>query len=137
MIFYSSDKLEHEKLKARDEKKKVMILEDIVQEIIQRHALGIVFREWNSGYEIDPNMTSEGFNISLEVDSDTGFIVGGNSSNCLTWMDKMGSSTHAVTKGVPSTPRAGAPVELVGLLYVCLMKLQSLHKSGHYSYEGV
>ena len=65
-------------------------------------------------------MTSEGFNITLEVDVDTGFVLGGNVSNCLTWMDKMGSSTHAATKGVPSTPRAGSPIELVGLLYFAL-----------------
>lgn len=55
-------------------------------------------------------MTSDGFNISLEVDLDSGFIVGGNPTNCLTWMDKMGSSNKAGTKGVPATPRAGSPV---------------------------
>lgn len=81
---------------------------------------GISFREWNAGYEIDSNMDTDGFNISLGVDFKTGFIIGGNTHNCLTWMDKMGSSFHAGTKGVPSTPRAGAPVELVGLLYYCL-----------------
>lgn len=37
-------------------------------------------------------MKNEGFNISLEADVSTGFIVGGSIHNCLTWMDKMGSS---------------------------------------------
>lgn len=79
-------------------------------------------------------MTSDGFNINLEVDFDSGFIIGGNTSNCLTWMDKMGSSNKASTKGVPATPRAGSPVELVGLLYNCLTVFQKLNEEGHYSF---
>jgi glycogen debranching enzyme len=82
-------------------------------------------------------MNSEGFNISLEVDGDTGFIIGGNVSNCLTWMDKMGSSAHAGTKGVPATPRAGAPVELVGLLYSCLRIFENFYNNGYYSLNVV
>ena len=81
-----------------------------MHDIFQSHAFGIYFREWNAGYEIDSNMTSDGFNISIEVDPETGFILGGNPHNCLTWMDKMGSSTHAGTKGMPATARAGTPV---------------------------
>ena len=53
-------------------------------------------------------MSTEGFTINLIADEETGFIVGGNPYNCLTWMDKMGSSTKAGTKGLPATPRAGA-----------------------------
>lgn len=97
-----------------------MLLEDIIQEIFQSHANGIHYREWNAGYEIDSNMTSDGFVISMEIDPETGFIIGGNQYNCLTWMDKMGSSVSASNKGMPATPRAGAPIELVGLLYFCL-----------------
>ena len=82
-------------------------------------------------------MTNDGFNINLEVNPETGFIIGGNQYNCLTWMDKMGSSAKAGTKGVPSTPRAGAPVELVGLLYSCLRSFESLYDLGHYSYGSV
>lgn len=82
-------------------------------------------------------MSSDGFNINLEVDGDTGFIIGGNSHNCLTWMDKMGSSAKAGTKGVPATPRAGTPVELVGLLYCCLRSFESLYDRGYYSFPSV
>ncbi len=46
-----------------------------------------------------------GFNISLKLDEKTGFILGGNTKNCLTWMDKMGSSEKAGTQGVPANPR--------------------------------
>ncbi len=50
-------------------------------------------------------MEYEGFNIYLELDEDNGFIFGGNDKNCLTWMDKMGSSEYANNKGKPSTSR--------------------------------
>lgn len=82
-------------------------------------------------------MTSDGFNINLQVDIDTGFIIGGNTSNCLTWMDKMGSAVKAGTKGIPATPRAGSPVQLVGLLYKCLTVFQQYNAQGHYSFSGV
>ena len=82
-------------------------------------------------------MTTDGFNIQIDVDGDTGFISGGNQFNCLTWMDKMGSSTHAGTKGIPATPRSGTPVELVGLLYSCLRSFESLFNLNKYSFGAV
>lgn len=82
-------------------------------------------------------MSTDGFNILLEADFESGFIIGGNGFNCLTWMDKMGSSNHAGTKGIPATPRAGAPVELVGLLYSCLKTFKELYDQKYYSFEGV
>lgn len=44
-------------------------------------------------------------------------------------MDKMGSAP-GVNKGVPATPRDGAPIELVGLQYSVLTFLDDLAKKG-------
>lgn len=93
---------------------------DIVQTIFQKHAEGIRFKEWGAGVSLDWNMDVEGFTIELCMDEETGFVFGGNGKNCLTWMDKMGSSSKAGTKGVPATSRDGAPIEMTALLYAGL-----------------
>ena len=82
-------------------------------------------------------MKNDGFNISLQADLTTGFIVGGNVNNCLTWMDKMGSSENAKTKGCPATSRNGAPVELVGLLKYCLDRYNQLFVDGYVKFNTV
>ena len=104
LSYLSYDQKEHEEKAARGEEK-IMTLENLIQEIFQCHASGIHFREWNAGDKIDSNMRWEGFDISLELDEATGFIVGGNPFNCLTWMDKNGSSDKAGNRGIPATPR--------------------------------
>ncbi|EON97811.1 putative glycogen debranching enzyme protein [Phaeoacremonium minimum UCRPA7] len=112
-------------------------IQDIIQEALQRHAEGMSFREANAGPQIDSQMKDEGFNLSMHVDWSNGILFGGNQHNCGTWMDKMGESERAGSKGVPGTPRDGAAVEITGLLYSCLKWLSSLTSQGKYPYNGV
>jgi glycogen debranching enzyme len=112
-------------------------LEDIIQEVMQRHATGMSFREANAGPNLDMQMKSNGFQIDIKVDWETGIIFGGSQDNCGTWMDKMGESDRAGSKGVPGTPRDGAAIEITGLLYSALVWLESLTKAGEYKYAGV
>lgn len=65
-------------------------------------------------------MEYEGFDIELKLNLKNGFIYGGNEKNCLTWMDKMGSSVKAGNKGKPATSRNGAPIEMTCILKKCL-----------------
>lgn len=92
-----------------------MTIEELVFHILQRHAEGIEFREWNAGTKIDDCMKDEGFNVKIQLDTETGFCFGGNQFNCGTWMDKMGSSFETGNRGIPATPRDGAPIELVAM----------------------
>ncbi len=107
-------------------------IREIIHEVLQRHAEGMKFREANAGPDLDRQMSDAGFNIEIHVDWANGFIFGGNQSNCGTWMDKMGESERAGSKGVPGTPRDGAAVEIIGLLYSALAWLSDLHAAGHY-----
>ncbi|KAL8671009.1 MAG: hypothetical protein Q9168_004480 [Polycauliona sp. 1 TL-2023] len=112
-------------------------IEDIIQETLQRHATGLSFREANAGPNLDMQMKDDGFNIEIHVDWKTGIIFGGNQSNCGTWMDKMGESDRAGSRGVPGTPRDGAPVEITGLLASTLTWVAGLYDQGKYQYDGI
>ncbi|KAL4782513.1 hypothetical protein BJX76DRAFT_289061 [Aspergillus varians] len=110
---------------------------DVIQEAFQRHAQGLSFREYNAGPELDMQMKSEGFDIDIHVDWETGLIFGGSQFNCGTWQDKMGESEKAGNKGVPGTPRDGAAIEITGLVYSALTWVTSLNEQGLYQYDKV
>ena len=101
-------------------------LHQIIHEALTVHIQGLQFRERNAGKKIDEHMKEEGFNNEIGVDPETGFVFGGNVNNCGTWMDKMGSSEKAGNKGVPSTPRDGSAVEIVGLSWSAVSGLARL-----------
>ncbi|KAK2879423.1 hypothetical protein FQN49_000883 [Arthroderma sp. PD_2] len=110
---------------------------EIIQEIFQRHASGISFREYNAGPDLDMQMKDEGFQVDVHVDWETGIIFGGNQWNCGTWMDKMGESTKSGNKGHPGTPRDGAAIEIVGLLYSSLAWVSALIEQGKFPSKKV
>ena len=109
----------------------------IIQEALQRHASGLSFREAKAGPGLDMQMKPEGFQLDIHVDWDTGLIFGGNQHNCGTWMDKMGESEKAGSKGVPGTPRDGAAIEITGLLYSTLTWVASLYSTGNYPHNSI
>ncbi|GLA23119.1 glycogen debranching enzyme [Aspergillus phoenicis ATCC 13157] len=112
-------------------------ISEIIQEVIQRHAQGLSFREYNAGPDLDMQMTQDGFQIDVKVDWETGLIFGGSQYNCGTWQDKMGESAKAGNKGVPGTPRDGAAIEITGLVYSALTWVAKLHERGIYKHDGV
>lgn len=110
---------------------------EVIVEVFQRHAEGMKFRESNAGPGLDMQMSDEGFNQEIKVDWSNGLIFGGNQKNCGTWMDKMGESERAGSKGVPGTPRDGAAVEITGLLYSSLRWVARLDQSGKFPHSSV
>lgn len=112
-------------------------IKEIIYEILARHAKGIKYREANAGPNLDSQMKDEGFNVEAYIDWDTGLVHGGSQFNCGTWMDKMGESEKAGSKGIPGTPRDGAAVELQGLLKSSLRFVNKMHKEGKFPYTEV
>ncbi|KAF3483763.1 glycogen debranching enzyme [Arthroderma uncinatum] len=110
---------------------------EIIQEILQRHASGISFREHNAGPDLDMQMKDEGFQVDVHVDWETGLVFGGNQWNCGTWMDKMGESTKSGNKGHPGTPRDGAAIEITGLLYSSFAWISTLADQGKFPFKKV
>ncbi|KAL3127434.1 glycogen debranching enzyme Gdb1p [Cryptosporidium hominis] len=123
----------------RKDLKNIRILKfsDIIQYIMVKHVVGIKFREENAGVQLDEQMTDLGFNIEVNWDPSNGLIFGGNIHNCGTWMDKMGSSVKANNKGIPSSPRDGADIEIIALLYSCINHLITLQNLNRFPHKGV
>lgn len=70
---------------------------ETIYEALNRHFVGIHFRERNAGRGIDEHMKDEGFNVSAWICHETGFIFGGNSFNCGTWMGKDVRVVNSIT----------------------------------------
>jgi glycogen debranching enzyme len=132
-LFPTDEETEH----VANRKRPVTTIAEIVQEIMTKHANGIHFEEWGAGPKLDPVMSSEGFQVDIATDWTNGFILGGNASNCGTWMDKMGASEKAHNRGIPATPRNGAAIEIIGLLESTLRWLTSSSADATYPYGGV
>ncbi|RKP13656.1 glucanotransferase domain of glycogen debranching enzyme-domain-containing protein, partial [Piptocephalis cylindrospora] len=109
---------------------------ELLHEICEEHARGICFREWRAGPQLDSQMKDAGFLVQVSLDPETGIVSGGSQWNCGTWMDKMGSSDKAGNRGVPSTPRDGADVEIVGLVGAVVKWLASLSEKD-FPHSGV
>lgn len=112
-------------------------IREILYEILLRHAKGIKYREANAGPNLDLQMKDEGFNVEVNTDWETGLVHGGSQFNCGTWMDKMGESERAGSKGVPGTPRDGAAVEIQGLLKSTLRFVNDLNAKGLFDFTEV
>lgn len=134
-VSLSDHHIEHLEAVKQGKPERETTIADLIQEIFQKHAEGIDFREWNAGSKIDEHMKDEGFDIKVKLDPTTGLIVGGNSHNCGTWMDKMGSAPS--NKGIPGSPRDGAPIEITGLCYSVVSWLAELHTTSVFKYDGV
>ena len=129
---------EHLQKKIKGEIKKYS-LESIIHIIFQSHAKGIHFREWdysNKNYFNNNYYTKkEGYNIDIELEPNTGFIYGGNYCNNGTWMNKLGTSGK--NKGTPATPRPGADIEIIALVYSCLDFIVDMGNKNYFKYKSV
>ena len=81
LVFHSDDQAEHKEAVKNNEKPRQITVGNLMQEILNKHAQGIEFTEWNAGMQIDEHMVDEGFNIKIKLDTTTGFIYGGNNYN--------------------------------------------------------
>jgi glycogen debranching enzyme len=100
----------------------------VIESILDQHIRGIDFVEVNAGPQIDQFMQPPGFRVTVSVETRSGLVIGGNSFNCGTWMDKMGSAES--NRGVPATSRYGANIEINALV---LRVLDWLVEKGSFS----
>ena len=141
-LIFSSDNSfnEHLQKKIKGEVRKYS-LESIIHIIFQSHAKGIHFREWdydnNNYFNNNYYQKKEGYNIDIELDPNTGFIYGGNYCNNGTWMNKLGNSIKAKNKGIPATPRPGADIEIIALVFSCLDFIVDMGNKNYFKFKSV
>ena len=135
-------------LKQKNKKfKRIFTIENIIQLIFQYHAQGISFEDKKiepQPYQRRPqfnkkieNSDINGLKINIYLDTETGFIYGGNTLNAGTWMNHIGSSAKGKNLNIPSTPRNGADIEIIALLYNCLNFVIEINYKNYYSYKHV
>ena len=135
-------------LKQKNKKfKRLFTIENIIQLIFQYHAQGISFEDKKiepQPYQRRPqfnkkieNSDINGLKINIYLDTETGFIYGGNTLNAGTWMNHIGSSAKGKNLNIPSTPRNGADIEIIALLYNCLNFVIEINYKNYYSYKNV
>ena len=116
-------------------------LEKIIHIIFQSHAKGIHFQEWDYGSKNNFNkneyIKKEGYNVDIELDPNTGFIYGGNYYNNGTWMNELGNSIKSKNKGIPATPRPGADIEIISLVYSCLDFVIEMGNKNYFKHKSV
>ena len=136
LIFLSDNYEEHHQKKLKGEILKYTI-EQIIHIIFQSHAKGIHFTEWDYGIKNNSYQKKEGFSIDIDLEPNTGFIYGGNYYNNGTWMDKIGASAKGKNKGIPATPRPGADIEIIALVYSSLDFVVNMGKNNYFKYKSV
>ena len=136
LIFLSDNYDEHVQKKMKGEILKYT-LEQIIHIIFQSHAKGIHFTEWDYGIKNNALQKKEGFNIDIHLEPNTGFIYGGNYYNNGTWMDKVGTSAKGKNKGIPATPRPGADIEIISLVYSALDFVVNMGNNNYFQYKSV
>ena len=147
-LLYLPENVNNSYFKQKTKKcKKVFTVENIIQFIFQYHAQGINFidkKTEQQPYQRRPifkknidNTVLNGLKINIYLDIETGFIYGGNKLNSGTWMNHIGSSIKAKNINIPATPRDGADIEIIALLYNCLNFVIDLNYKNYYSYKNV
>ena len=134
-LVFVTEKSYHENLRKRAKGQTLSSsIENIIQTIFEAHGVGINFKEWFAGHDLEQYLRHMGFEIKININNINGFIFGGNSANNGTWMDRLNKDHN--NKG-PFTPRDGADIEIISLLYTCLNFVIEMNEKNLYSKKGV
>jgi glycogen debranching enzyme len=104
--------------------KRDLTLADVLQNIMQKHAVGVHFYNATHGLKMHPNWNDIGADIHLDFDSETGLLIANPHSHTDTW--------H-----LQQALRDGAAIEVTALLYSSVLFLAELSAKGLISAAGV